>query len=171
MLARAMCIAARRTPSINSAWDAAAEQIVVKHYVNLGIASATDRGLIVPVVPDADQLDLPSLARAIVGVVDGARAGTTSPAQMSGGTMTITNIGVFGIDTGTPILPPGQSAIVCLGAISDRPWVVHGQLAVRQVTTLGLSLDHRLVDGAQGSQFLADVAALLTDPGHALAWV
>lgn len=171
LLARAMCLAARRTPEINSSWDGTAGEIVLQHHVGLGIASATGRGLLVPVVPDADRLDLPGLAAGIAAVVDAARAGRTTPAQLAGGTMTITNIGVFGIDTGTPILPPGQSAIVCLGAVSERPWVVDHQLAVRQVTTLGLSFDHRLVDGAQGSQFLADVAALLADPGQALAWV
>ena len=170
LLARAMCLAARRTPEINSSWDGDAGEIVLKHHVGLGIASATPRGLLVPVVPDADRLDLPGLAGAIASVVDAARGGTMQPADMAGGTMSITNIGVFGIDTGTPILPPGQSAIVCLGAVSERPWVVDHQLAVRQVTTLGLSFDHRLVDGAQGSQFLADVATLLSDPGRALAW-
>ncbi|MHA3703699.1 dihydrolipoamide acetyltransferase family protein [Jatrophihabitans sp. YIM 134969] len=171
LLARAMCLAARRTPEINSSWDAEHDEIVFRHHVGLGIASATDRGLLVPVVPDADRLDLPALAAAIAEVVDAARSAAVTPAQLAGGTMTITNIGVFGIDTGTPILPPGQSAIVCLGAVSERPWVVDHALAVRQVTTLGLSFDHRLVDGAQGSQFLADVAALLHDPGQALAWV
>lgn len=166
LLARAMCIAANRTPEINSFWDASAQEIVTKHYVNLGIATATDRGLLVPNVKNADQLNLKELAQAIAVVIEAARAGQTVPAQMIGGTMSITNIGVFGIDAGTPILPPGESAIVALGAVVERPWVVGGEIVVRQVTTLALSFDHRLVDGAQGSKFLADIALLLQEPAQ-----
>lgn len=169
LLARAMCTAIRRTPEVNSFWDASAQEIVTKHYVNLGIATATDRGLLVPNVKDADQLGLKDLALAIAEVVNAARAGKTEPAQMTGGTMSITNIGVFGIDAGTPILPPGESAIVALGAIVERPWVVDGQIMVRHVTTLALSFDHRLVDGAQGSKFLADIAQILHEPGLLIA--
>ncbi|HUW88836.1 MAG TPA: dihydrolipoamide acetyltransferase family protein [Candidatus Paceibacterota bacterium] len=169
LLARAMCIAARRTPQINSFWDAPAQEIVTKHYVNLGIATATDRGLLVPNVKDADQLTVKELARAIAVVIEAAREGRTVPSQMAGGTMSITNIGVFGIDAGTPIMPPGESAIVSLGAVVDRPWVIDGEIAVRQVTTLALSFDHRLVDGAQGSKFLADIAGMLQEPSQLLA--
>jgi len=164
LLARAMCIAAGRTPEVNSFWDERSQEIVTKHYVNLGIATATDRGLLVPNVKDADQLSLKELAQAITVVIDAARTGRTEPMQMTGGTMSITNIGVFGIDAGTPIMPPGQSAIISLGAVVERPWVVGGEIVVRQVTTLALSFDHRLVDGAQGSKFLADVALMLQDP-------
>ncbi|MBC7462801.1 MAG: 2-oxo acid dehydrogenase subunit E2 [Actinobacteria bacterium] len=164
LLARAMCLAASRTPEINSYWDASPQEIVLKHYVNLGIATATDRGLLVPHIKDADQLSLKEMAIAIGGLVDVARAGRTQPHQMIGGTMSITNIGVFGIESGTPILPPGESAIVSLGAVVERPWVVEGEIAIRQVTTLALSFDHRLVDGAQGSRFLADVAGMLHTP-------
>lgn len=170
LLAHAMCLAARRTPEINSFWDERAQEIVTKHYVNLGIATATDRGLLVPNIKDADQLTLNELAMAIGGVVEAARTGKTQPAQMVGGTMSITNIGVFGIDTGTPILPPGESAIIALGAVVQRPWVVGGQILVRDVTTLALSFDHRLVDGAQGSKFLADVAVILQEPAMFIAW-
>lgn len=170
LLARAMCLAARRTPAINSFWDERAQEIVTKHYVNLGIATATDRGLLVPNIKDADQLALNELALAINEVVEAARMGKTEPAQMIGGTMSITNVGVFGIDTGTPILPPGESAIVALGAVVQRPWVVGGQIMVRDVTTLALSFDHRLVDGAQGSKFLADVALILQEPAMFIAW-
>lgn len=166
LLARAMCIAARQTPEVNSFWDASAQEIVTKHYVNLGIATATDRGLLVPNVKNADQLGLKELTQAIAEVVEAARTGKTEPAQMTGGTMSITNIGVFGIDAGTPILPPGQSAIVSLGAVVERPWVVDGEIVVRQVTTLALSFDHRLVDGAQGSKFLADIALMLQEPAE-----
>lgn len=168
LLARAMCIAARQTPQVNSFWDAHAQEIVTKHYVNLGIATATERGLLVPNVKDADQLTLKELAREIAVVIEAARTGKTEPAQMTGGTMSITNIGVLGIDAGTPILPPGESAIVALGAIVERPWVVDGEIVVRQVTTLALSFDHRLVDGAQGSKFLADVAQMLQEPNQFL---
>jgi pyruvate dehydrogenase E2 component (dihydrolipoamide acetyltransferase) len=143
---------------------------VTKHYVNLGIAAATDRGLLVPNIKDADQLTLKELALAIAEVVEAARTGKTDPTQMVGGTMSITNIGVFGIDTGTPILPPGESAIIALGAVMQRPWVVDGQIMVRDITTLALSFDHRLVDGAQGSKFLSDVALMLQEPALLLAW-
>jgi 2-oxoisovalerate dehydrogenase E2 component (dihydrolipoyl transacylase) len=170
LLARAMCLAVSRTPEINSFWDEGAQQIVTKHYVNLGIATATDRGLLVPNIKNADQLTLHELALAIAEVVDTARSGKTVPAQTTGGTLSITNIGVFGIDSGTPILPPGESAIIALGAVVQRPWVVGGQIMVRDVTTLALSFDHRLVDGAQGSKFLADVALMMQEPAMLLAW-
>ena len=172
-MARAVCLAARRTPEINAAFvdgDGAGDHIVLKRQVNLGIAAATPRGLIVPVIHDADALDLAGLASALQELTETARAGHTSPAQMSGGTFTITNVGVFGVDTGTPIINPGESAILALGSIKDAPWVVDGQLAVRKVCQLALSFDHRVIDGQQGSQFLADVGALLADPGLALAF-
>ena len=164
--------AARRTPEINATWDEAAGEIIIKHYVNLGIAAATGRGLIVPNIKDADQLSLLDLARAIGVLTDTARAGKTSPADMSGGTITITNVGVFGVDTGTPILNPGEAGIVAFGAVRRMPWVTGSgadeRIEPRWVTQLAVSFDHRLVDGAQGSQFLADVAAVVTDPGMAL---
>ncbi|SDO78770.1 pyruvate dehydrogenase E2 component (dihydrolipoamide acetyltransferase) [Nakamurella panacisegetis] len=168
--ARAVCLAARRTPEINSVWAGDSGEVVYRNYVNLGIAAATPRGLIVPVIPDADQLDLRGLAAALGGLTDKARAGKTLPAEMAGGTFTITNVGIFGVDTGTPIINPGESAILALGSIKDAPWVVDGQLAVRKVCQLALSFDHRVIDGQQGSQFLADVGALLADPGLALAF-
>jgi pyruvate dehydrogenase E2 component (dihydrolipoamide acetyltransferase) len=169
-LARAMCIAARRTPDVNARWDEDAGEIVIQRYVNLGIAAATPRGLVVPNIKDADRLSLRDLAVAINELAATAREGKTQPADMAGGTLSITNVGVFGVDTGTPILPPGQSAIMAFGAIKQQPWVHKGKVKPRWVTTLGLSFDHRLVDGEQGSKFLADVAALLEDPAHALVW-
>ena len=172
--ARAVCLAARRTPELNAAFsrgpDGTDDHIIVKQYVNLGIAAATPRGLIVPVIRDADALDLAALAAALQDLTATARDGHTTPAQMTGGTFTITNVGVFGVDTGTPIINPGEAAILALGSIKDAPWVVDGQLAVRKVCQLALSFDHRVVDGQQGSQFLADVGALLADPGLALAF-
>jgi pyruvate dehydrogenase E2 component (dihydrolipoamide acetyltransferase) len=170
VLARAMCIAARRTPDVNARWDEDAGEIVLQRYVNLGIAAATPRGLVVPNIKDADRLSLRDLAVAINELAATAREGKTPPADMMGGTLSITNVGVFGVDTGTPILPPGESAIMAFGAIKQQPWVHKGKVKPRWVTTLGLSFDHRLVDGEQGSRFLADVAALLEDPAHALVW-
>jgi pyruvate dehydrogenase E2 component (dihydrolipoamide acetyltransferase) len=170
VLARAMCIAAKRTPDVNSRWDGDAGEIVVQRYVNLGIAAATPRGLVVPNIKDADRLSLRELAVAINELAATAREGKTQPADMAHGTISITNVGVFGIDTGTPILPPGEAAIMCFGAVKQQPWVHKGKVKPRWVTTLGLSFDHRLVDGEQGSRFLADVAALLEDPANALVW-
>jgi 2-oxoisovalerate dehydrogenase E2 component (dihydrolipoyl transacylase) len=168
LLAKAVIVAAASTPEINATWDEAAGEIVLKHYVNLGIAATTGRGLIVPNIKDADQLSLRDLAAAIGELTAVARAGTTTPADLVGGTITITNVGVFGVDTGTPILNPGESGIVAFGAVARRPWVVDEQVVPRWVTTLAVSFDHRVVDGAQGSQFLASVAGILSDPGLAL---
>ena len=172
-VAKAVLLAAARTPEVNATWDDAAGEIVLKHYVNLGIAAATDRGLVVPNIKDADQLSLRELAVAIGELTEVARAGRTSPADMAGGTFTITNVGVFGVDTGTPIINPGESGILAVGAIRRMPWVVGApdgteSIEPRWVTQLALSFDHRLIDGQQGSQFLADVASVLTDPGLAL---
>ena len=138
---------------------------MTKHYVNLGIAAATPRGLVVPNVKDADLLDLVGLARALQDLVDTARAGRTTPADMAGGTITITNVGVFGVDGGTPIINPGESAILCMGRAVAKPWVVEGEVRVRQVMQLTLSFDHRLVDGALGSQVLAVGRPLPRGPG------
>jgi 2-oxoisovalerate dehydrogenase E2 component (dihydrolipoyl transacylase) len=169
-VAKAVCLAARRTPEINAHWDEPAGEIVYYERVQLGIAAATPRGLIVPTVRDADTLSLRELAVALGELTATARSGKTPPADLAGGTFTITNVGVFGVDTGTPILRPGEAAILAVGAIKPAPWVVDGQLAVRTVGQLALSFDHRLVDGEQGSRFLADVGALLTDPALALTW-
>ncbi|MGN9908130.1 dihydrolipoamide acetyltransferase family protein [Phytohabitans sp. LJ34] len=169
VVAKAVLLAIGRHPIVNSTW--AGDEIVVKQYVNLGIAAATDRGLIVPNIKDAGRLSLRELADAMTELVQTAKSGRTSPADMSGGTFTITNVGIFGVDTGTPILPPGESAILALGMVKEAPWVHKGKIRVRQVTTLGLSFDHRVIDGEQGSKFLRDVGAFLTDPeATLLAW-
>jgi 2-oxoisovalerate dehydrogenase E2 component (dihydrolipoyl transacylase) len=167
-VAKAIMLAAKRTPEINASWDEAAGEIVLKHYVNLGIAAATDRGLVVPNIKDADRLSLVDLARAIAVLTETARAGKTTPGDLTGGTITITNVGVFGVDTGTPILNPGEAGIVAVGAVRKMPWVVDDQIVPRWVTQLAVSFDHRMVDGQQGSQVLADVAAVLSDPAMAL---
>jgi 2-oxoisovalerate dehydrogenase E2 component (dihydrolipoyl transacylase) len=169
-VAKALLLAVARNPQVNSSWDEDAQEIVVKDPVHLGIAAATPRGLLVPNIKDADQLSLPELARALQVLAETAREGRTTPADMSGGTITITNVGMFGVDNGTPILNPGESAILCFGAVRPMPWVVDGQIVVRQVTQLSLSFDHRVVDGQLGSQFLADIGRVLSDPTTALVW-
>ena len=170
LVAKALIVAVARHPMINSSWDESAQEIVVKHYVNLGIAAATSRGLLVPNIKGAHALSLPELARALSELATTARDGKTQPADQAGGTITITNVGVFGVDTGTPILTPGEAAILALGQVKEAPWVHEGALAVRQVTTLALSFDHRIVDGDLGSAVLRDVGAMLTDPVRMIAW-
>ncbi|WP_329338929.1 2-oxo acid dehydrogenase subunit E2 [Streptomyces sp. NBC_01352] len=170
LIAKALLVAIRRNPDANASWDEANQEIVLKHYVNLGIAAATPRGLIVPNIKDAHTKTLPQLAESLGELVATAREGKTSPAAMQGGTVTITNVGVFGVDTGTPILPPGESAILAVGAIKLQPWVHKGKVKPRQVTTLALSFDHRLVDGELGSKVLADVAAILEQPKRLITW-
>ncbi|MFJ3471788.1 dihydrolipoamide acetyltransferase family protein [Microbacterium maritypicum] len=168
VVAKAVCLALSRTPGLNSRWDEAAGEIVQHNYVDLGIAAATDRGLIVPMIRDAEQLTLVGLADAVKSLAEVARAGKTSPAELAGGTFSISNIGVFGVDAGTPILPPGQSGILAVGAVRRQPWEHHGEIALRQMMTLSLSFDHRLVDGAEGASFLKDVADILEEPGRAM---
>ncbi|MFE2232416.1 dihydrolipoamide acetyltransferase family protein [Streptomyces sp. NPDC059442] len=170
LIAKAVLVAAKRNPDINASWDEANQEIVLKHYVNLGIAAATPRGLIVPNIKDAHAQTLPELSRSLSELVSTAREGKTTPAAMQGGTFTITNVGVFGVDTGTPILNPGESAILAVGAIKLQPWVHKGKVKPRQVTTLALSFDHRLVDGELGSKFLADIAAILEQPKRLITW-
>ncbi|XRQ10076.1 dihydrolipoamide acetyltransferase family protein [Actinomadura welshii] len=172
LVARALLTAVARNPEVNATWADGPNgaEIVVKRYVNLGIAAATDRGLIVPKVKEAQDLDLPGLARALGELTEKARAGKASPADLSDGTITITNVGVFGVDTGTPILTPGEAAILAFGQIRDMPWVHEGELAIRKVTTLSLSFDHRIVDGELGSKVLRDVGDMLEDPIRMLAW-
>lgn len=175
LVARACLVAMRRNPLLNSWFDADAGEsgeIVHRSAVNLGIAAATPRGLVVPNIKGADGLDVLGLARALADLTATAKDGRTQPAEMAGGTFTLTNVGVFGVDAGTPIINPGESAILAIGALNRRPWVVgegkKERLEIRDVTTLALSFDHRHVDGAAGSAFLADVASVLTDPRQAL---
>lgn len=162
IMAKAIIWAVRRNPTVNSAWTDS--EIIVRHYVNLGIAAATPRGLIVPNVKDAQSMSLLELAAALEKLTINARDGKTQPADMQNGTITITNIGVFGMDTGTPILNPGEVAIIALGTIKQKPWVVDGEVRPRFVTTVGGSFDHRVVDGDVVSRFVADVASVLEEP-------
>jgi 2-oxoisovalerate dehydrogenase E2 component (dihydrolipoyl transacylase) len=170
IVAKAFLIAVHRHPQISASWDDEREELVYKHYVNLGIAAATPRGLLVPNIKDAHRMTLHDLAVAIGELTQKARAGKATPQDMSDGTVTITNVGVFGIDTGTPILVPGESAILAFGSITERPWVHKGKIKKRWVTQLGLSFDHRFVDGELGSRVLADIARVLEEPGQALVW-
>lgn len=162
IMAKAMIWAVRRNPSVNAQWTD--DEIIVKHYVNLGVAAATPRGLLVPNVKEAQAMTMVELATALEQLTLVAREGKTQPAEMQGGTITITNIGVFGMDTGTPILNPGEVAIVALGTIKQKPWVVDGEVRPRFVTTIGASFDHRVVDGDVASRFLADVASIIEEP-------
>ncbi|HEY9365250.1 MAG TPA: dihydrolipoamide acetyltransferase family protein, partial [Agromyces sp.] len=162
IMAKAMIWAVRRNPTVNAQWTDT--EIVVKNYVNLGIAAATPRGLIVPNVKEAQAMTMVELATALEQLTLTAREGKTQPAEMQNGTITITNIGVFGMDTGTPILNPGEVAIVALGTIKQKPWVVDGEVRPRFVTTIGASFDHRVVDGDVASRFLADVASIIEEP-------
>ncbi|MEV6541829.1 dihydrolipoamide acetyltransferase family protein [Streptomyces sp. NPDC051665] len=171
--ARAFLIALAKTPEANSSWDEAAQEIVLKHYVNLGVAAATDRGLVVPNIKGADRMSLHELAQALADLTATARAGRTSPQDMTGGTVTLTNVGVFGVDTGTPILNPGEAAILAVGAVRRMPWVVQDddgneRIEPRWGTQLALSFDHRLMDGRQGSELLANTAQILQEPGLAM---
>jgi len=171
MTAKAACLALADHPTLNSRWDGANQEIVEYGYVNLGIAVATPRGLIVPNIPDADLLNLSELTTAIAELAETARAGTTAPKALTGGTFSITNVGVFGVDAGTPILNPGEAAILALGVARRRPWEYRNEIALRDVLTLSLTFDHRLVDGEQGAKFLVDVGAILGNPGLALTLV
>jgi pyruvate dehydrogenase E2 component (dihydrolipoamide acetyltransferase) len=162
IMAKAMIWAVRRNPTVNSTFTD--EEVIIRHYVNLGIAAATPRGLIVPNIKEAQDMSLLELAAALERLTITARDGKTSPAEMAGGTITITNIGVFGMDTGTPILNSGEAGIVALGTIKQKPWVVDGEVRARYVTTIGASFDHRVVDGDVASRFLADVASIIEEP-------
>lgn len=168
VVAKAVILALRKTPELNAKWDDGAGEIVQYHYVNLGIAAATPRGLVVPNIVDADQLSLGDMATAIGELALTAREGKTTPQALSGGTFSISNIGTFGIEAGTPILNPGEAGILAVGAVQKRPWEFQGEIALRDVMTLSLSFDHRLVDGEQGARFLKDMGSLLSDPGRAL---
>lgn len=168
IVAKAVCLALARFPGLNSTWDEESGEIVQNRFVDLGIAAATDRGLIVPIIRDAQRLSLTGLAEELAELTATARSGKTAPADLVGGNFSLTNIGVFGVEAGTPILPPGQTGILATGAVQRRPWEHEGGIALRDVMTLSLSFDHRLVDGAEGAQFLRAVADVLAEPGRAM---
>ena len=168
IVALAVCDAARHYPGINSSFDAAAGEVIVRRTVNLGIAANTPRGLIVPNVKGADQFDLIAMASALTALVDKARQGTTTPAEMLGTTLTITNVGPFGVDGAIPILPPGTGAILCVGQIAKAPWVVDDEVIVRHVVELAMAFDHRQIDGAMASAVLAHIGRFVNDPAPAI---
>jgi 2-oxoisovalerate dehydrogenase E2 component (dihydrolipoyl transacylase) len=170
IVAKALCAAVRGYPLMNSSWDAQAGEIVVKGWVNLGIATDTPSGLLVPNVKDADTLGILDLAREIARVSGLARERRASPADLTGGTITITNVGGFGVETGTPVINLPECAILATGLIAPRPWVVDGELAVRQLMTCSVSFDHRIVDGAYAARFLAHLRDLLEEPALLAAW-
>ena len=170
IVAKALLLAVNRHPEVNAAWDEEKQEIIYKHYVNLGIAASTPRGLVVPNIKDAHRLPLHALAVELQHLTSAARSGKVSPAQLSDGTITITNVGALGIDTGTPILNPGEAAILAFGAVRQQPWVHEGEIKVRWVTTLALSFDHRLVDGELGARVLYDVGRVMEDPAQGLVW-
>jgi len=170
LAAKALCVALAATPEANAHWDDATDEIVTPPGVNLGIAVATDRGLVVPNIRGAEKLRMPELADSIGSLVERARTGRATPAELTGGTVTITNVGVFGVDAGTPLLNPGETAILALGAVSRRPWEHKDRVRLRQVMTLSLTFDHRVIDGEQGSRLLRDVGRVLADPATALAF-
>ena len=169
LIAKALAIATVRHPELNTRWDEAAQEVVTYRAINLGIAVATPRGLMVPNIRDVSSLTLRELADSLSGLASRARGGKTAVSELSGGTISITNIGSFGIDSGTPLINPGEAAILCTGAIQRRPWEFEGQIALRSVMTLSLSFDHRLVDGAEGSAFLAEIGRILADPLELIA--
>jgi pyruvate dehydrogenase E2 component (dihydrolipoamide acetyltransferase) len=166
VVAKAVIWAAQRNPQINASWVETKDgaEIQVKSFVNLGIAAATPRGLVVPNIKDAEEMSMKELAQALEHLATRARDGKTSPAEMRDGTISITNVGTLGIDTGTPIINPGECGIIAFGTVRQRPWVVDGEVVPRYVTTVGGSFDHRIVDGDQCARFLADVASILEEP-------
>ncbi|MDO5743352.1 MAG: 2-oxo acid dehydrogenase subunit E2, partial [Micrococcaceae bacterium] len=171
LLAKIATLSLARHRALNSHWDGENAEIIEFGHVNLGLAAATGRGLMVPVVHDAQRMDLAGLAAAAGELTLAAREGTITPAQLTGGTFSISNVGVFGIDAGTPILPPGQAGILAVGQVRKMPWEHQGEIALRQVMALSLSFDHRLVDGEQGASFLAEVGGILEDPGMLMGLV
>ena len=171
LVARAVLLALREHAALNSSWDEATVEVVTKHYVNLGIAVAGPHGLVVPNIKDAQDLTLRDLAAALSDLTSRARAARSTTADLSGGTFTITNVGVFGVDAGVPLLNPGEAGILAFGAVQRRPWEHDGGVALRDVVTLSLAFDHRLVDGQAASRFLAEVGEVLTDPTNLIALV
>jgi pyruvate dehydrogenase E2 component (dihydrolipoamide acetyltransferase) len=169
LASKALCLALAATPEANAHWDDATGEIVAPAGINLGIAVASRRGLVVPNIPNAAALRMPDLADAIAELVQRAREGRSAPAEFMGGTVTITNVGVFGVDAGTPLLNPGETAILALGAVGPRPWEHKGRVRLRQVMTLSLTFDHRVIDGEQGSRLLRDLGGILADPATTLA--
>ncbi|MEV0724685.1 dihydrolipoamide acetyltransferase family protein [Micromonospora purpureochromogenes] len=169
LLARICLSGLRRFPQLNAHVDTEGQRIVQSAGVHLGIAAQTDRGLIVPVLRDAQRLTTRELAAALAETTAAARAGTLPPARLTGGTFTLNNYGVFGVDGSTPIINHPEAALLGVGRIVDKPWVVDGQLAVRKVTQLSLTFDHRVCDGGVAGGFLRHVADCVEQPALLVA--
>ncbi|SCF16139.1 pyruvate dehydrogenase E2 component (dihydrolipoamide acetyltransferase) [Micromonospora purpureochromogenes] len=169
LLARICLSGLRRFPQLNAHVDTEGQRIVQSAGVHLGIAAQTDRGLVVPVLRDAQRLTTRELAAALVETTAAARAGTLPPARLTGGTFTLNNYGVFGVDGSTPIINHPEAALLGVGRIVDKPWVVDGQLAVRKVTQLSLTFDHRVCDGGVAGGFLRHVADCVEQPALLVA--
>jgi len=165
---RALSLALRHHPVVNSTWDEERQEIVVRTAHHVGIATDTGRGLLVPVVRDVNRLSVEGLAPEVKRVVGGARAGSLRPQDLTGSTITLSNIGPTGVEGGTPIINHPESAIVALGAILRRPWVLGDGLAVRDVATLSFTFDHRAIDGAEAGRFLRRLGDLLEQPASIL---
>jgi len=166
LIVKALIAALRQYPHINASFDDDTNEIVVKRSYHIGIASATERGLLVPVIKHADQFNVFDLASEIKRLATAARDGKIGPADLTGSTITITNIGSFGMTSGTPIINHPEAAILAPGAIADRPWVVEGEIVVRKVMTLALSFDHRFIDGYEAGQFLRYLGDLIEKPAR-----
>ncbi|TFI43551.1 2-oxo acid dehydrogenase subunit E2 [Rhodococcus sp. 1R11] len=171
VLAKLTMIALAKFPELNSTVDTAAGEILRYENVGLGIAAQTDRGLMVPVVPQADKADLKELSERLAELTELARTGSLPAARLSGGTFTLNNYGVFGVDGSAAIINHPEAAILGIGRIIDRPWVVDGQLAVRKVAQLSLAFDHRVCDGGVAGGFLRTVADFVENPVVALGSV
>ncbi|MGX1029345.1 dihydrolipoamide acetyltransferase family protein [Streptomyces sp. SAI-097] len=164
LLARICTAALARFPELNATVDTEAREIVRLDRVHLGFAAQTDRGLVVPVVRDAHARDAESLTAEFARLTDAARAGRLTPGELSGGTFTLNNYGVFGVDGSTPIINHPEAAMLGVGRIVPKPWVHEGELAVRQVVQLSLTFDHRVCDGGTAGGFLRYVADCVEQP-------
>jgi len=156
----------REGPTFSSRWDEEKQEIILKHRFHVGIATDTERGLLVPVVKDADQLSVFELAAEIARLAAAARDGKIGPADLTGSTITVTNVGSFGMESGTPIINFPEAAILAPGLIAKRPWVVNDEIVVRHVMTLAMSFDHRIIDGAEAGRFLRYLGDLLETPAR-----
>ena len=166
IIVKALLAALRKHPLVNSSWDDETNEIVVRHVYHIGIATDTERGLLVPVVKNADHLNIFELSREITRLAASARDGKIGPSDLTGSTITITNVGSFGMESGTPIINHPEAAILAPGVIAKRPWVVEGQVVVRDVMTLALSFDHRVLDGAEAGRFLRYLGDLIEKPAR-----
>lgn len=169
IIMRACVAGLREFPALNATLDTDAQEIVVPSFVHLGFAAQTDRGLVVPVIKDAHRRSTLGLAAELRRLAAGARDGSLSPEEMTGGTFTVSNYGSFGVDGGSAVINHPEVAIFGTGRISDRPWVVDGAVVVRKVMQLSIAFDHRVADGGEAAGFLRFVADCVERPARLLA--